>query len=266
MDISQKTFLIVSILFVLGAGFLFFAYKKEIALFAWNNFYVFPSYALSLNNTDAFLARSIGDHYFNINGKGTYNLDTAESYYKKALEIDPLVSDVWHQLARIHFLIGNFPEALEKINTQINLHGDSFMASYYIRGLIYGYAKQFDKSESDFRKFLSWDKRNWAAHNDLAWVYFQQGEYEKARATAIEGLEYGTNNPWLLNMVGIASFNLGDMKMAQEYLEKALEEAEKLTEYDWHKAYPGNNPDSAQQGIFEMKKAIRVNLDLLVDN
>ncbi|MDP3725702.1 MAG: tetratricopeptide repeat protein [bacterium] len=204
-----------------------------------------------------------GNYYFNVGGNGGYDLKKAEKYFNKALEIDPAVPDAWHQLARIDFLRGNFPGALQKINKQIELHGDSLMSAYYIRGLIYGYTKEYEKAEQDFLKFLEWDKTNWAIYNDLAWIYFQQGNYEKTLKTAEAGLAYHLNNPWLLNMAGISSLNLGDMDNAHAYLEKAILWTETLTEADWHKAYPGNDPRVAGQGIKEMKEAIRANLNLL---
>lgn len=205
-----------------------------------------------------------GNYYFNVGGDGRYDLKKAERYFRKALEIDPAVSDAWHQRARIDFLRGDFDGALAKINTQIELHGDSLMSSYYIRGLIYGYTKDFANAEKDFLKFLEWEKMNWATYNDLSWIYFQQGDYEKTLKTAEAGLAYHPNNPWLLNMAGISSLNLDDIDNARAYLEKALVWAETLTEKDWHKAYPGNDPRVAGQGITEMKEAIHANLNLVV--
>ena len=42
-----------------------------------------------------------GNYYFNVGGNGAYDLEKAEKYFNKALEIDPQVPDAWHQLARI---------------------------------------------------------------------------------------------------------------------------------------------------------------------
>ena len=204
-----------------------------------------------------------GDHYFNVDGKGEYNLEKAEKYYAKALELDPNVPDAWHQLARIDFLSGNFGEALAKINTQIDLHGESSLSSYYVRGLIEGFNKDYQAAETDFKFFLSWKPESWAAHNDLAWIYFEQGKFADAEKTALKGLSYDPDNAWLLLMHGTALMNLGRREEAMNELLKAKEEASKLTATDWGYANPGNDPRVAKQGLLSMRQAIEQNLVLV---
>ncbi|MBI2618290.1 tetratricopeptide repeat protein [Candidatus Kaiserbacteria bacterium] len=215
-------------------------------------------------NVDALVQK--GNYYFNVNGAGIYDLERAEKYFEKALDVDANVPDAWHQLARIDFLRGDFDEALEKINTQIAIHGDSLMSSFYIRGLILGYMGRYEESEKDFLKFLEWDPTNWAAHNDLAWVYFSEGRFEDAADAAQEGLQNNPQNPWLLNMYGVSLMNLGDDIGAKNALQKAYAAAELLTESTWHWAYPGNNPMSATKGLKEFQEAIRKNLQLVGGN
>lgn len=211
------------------------------------------------------LSLRAGNYYFNVYGDGVYDLDKAQKYFNLALKIYPKVPDAWHQLARIDFLRGDYAAALQKINKQIEIHGDNFMASYYIRGLIYGYAGRLDEAEKDFLKFLEWDSKNWAAHNDLAWIYFQKGDYDSARTIAQKGLVFAPANPWLLTIYGASLINLEQKEEARIALEQALNEALKLTEKDWHRAYPGNDPRIAGRGIKEMISAIQFNLGLIVD-
>jgi len=246
-----------------------FYYRSEIASAVWYRFHIFPQMSLYLTN-DAVLAVSAGNYYFNEFKDGTYDLDKAERYFKKALKLDPNVYIAWFQLARIDFLRGRLDSALLKINKQIALHGDELDKVYYIRGLIYGYrgyAGDSGKAEADFLKFLESNKRSWAAHNDLAWVYFKNGDFKQAEKWARKGIEAGNyNNPWLLTMRGVSFINLGRKAEARELLEKALEEADKLTEKDWELAYPGNDPLIAKQGLKEVKDTILFNLKLTVDN
>lgn len=209
------------------------------------------------------LALNIGNHYFNVDGKGRYDLKKAEEYFYAALNFNPNITDAWHQLARIDFLRGDFDEALQKINTQIELHGKELMPSYYIRGLILGYMGRYEESEQDFLTFLEWDPTNWATHNDLAWVYFSQGRFEDAAKIAKKGLEYNPGNPWLLNMYGVSLMNLGNNEDAREMLERAYMEAQLLTESVWHWAYPGNDPMSAARGVREFQEVVGKNLNLV---
>ena len=241
--------------------FLFFISRDILANLAWKE-YKLPAVASLLNKNNAELEFELGNHYFNVSGSGAYDLVKAEKHFERALAIDKNIPDAWHQLARIDFLRGNFPEAILKINKQIEIHGDSFMASYYMRGLISGYAGNFKQAEADFKKFLSWSKTNWAAHNDLAWVYFKLGEYKKVEMIAREGLAYSKNNPWLLTSLGASLLNQGRKSEAKKIFESARIAAAILTEKDWSRAYPGNNPDIALKGLEEMKKTIEYNLEL----
>lgn len=217
-----------------------------------------------LFTTRTIVARGVlglGNQFFG--GVLPHSLQIADTSYKTALFFDAEVPDAWHQRARIAFLRGDFEDALVKINKQLEIHGDSFMASYYIRGLIYGYDEQFEKAEQDFVTFLKWDPTSWAANNDLAWIYFAQGKFKETKAQSEVGLAYNQNNPWLHMMHAMAVYNLGDVDSAYEELLKAKEDATKLVEDDWAKAYPGNDPKIAGRGLSEFKKTIERNIELV---
>src|SRR3989344_2184298 len=239
--------------------FSFFISRDTLVYVAWQKLR-WPAVSSILNGRNAGLEVELGNYYFNVSGLGAYDLKKAEKHFKRALEIDANIPDAWHQLARIDFLRGNFSNALVKINKQIEIHGDSFMASYYMRGLINGYAGNLKEAEADFKKFLSWDKTNWAAHNDLAWVYFKSGEYKKVETIAREGLSFNKNNPWLLISLGASLLNQEKKSEAKKIFESAKLAAAALTEIDWHRAYPGNNPRMAPRGLEEIKKTIEYNL------
>jgi len=252
---------IASLVVVFGLLALFY-FNPEVRRVYWETFHLPVPLALLTEEADAELAVWVGNYYFNVYGDGVYDLVKAEQYFKRALELDPRVPDAWHQLARIDFLRGYFNSALHKVNQQLELHGDSFMDSYYLRGLIYGYSGKFEEAEADFKTFIAWRPVSWAAHNDLAWVYFQAGEYERARQMAEEGLVLHPSNPWLLTMYGVSLLNVEEREKAHAVFERALKEAQKLTQNDWERAYPGNDPAVAGQGLAEMIEAIKKNLAL----
>lgn len=254
--------LLLLVIFVLIFGT--FTYRDSVGHFLFEKFRLVKP-ALFLAN-DAELALKIGNYYLNGDGDNVYDLEKAREYFNLALALDPNVPGAWHQLARMDFLEGSLYNALEKINKQIEIHGENFMPSYYVRGLIYGYVKQFKKAEEDFLKLLEWDSKNWTAYNDLAWIYFQTGEYEKAKKIARRGLEANQDNPWLLNILGISLLNLSSKKEAAGILEKALEKAKNLTEEDWYKAYPGNDPTIARAGIEGIIRTIELNLNSIAEN
>lgn len=203
----------------------------------------------------------VGNGFFG--GGLPHNLTAADFLYRAALVVDADVPDAWHQRARIAFIRGDFEEAKRMINTQIALHGDSFMASYYIRGLIYGFDKQYEPAIEDFKRFLVWDPDNWAANNDLAWLYFSQGRFKETEAQASRGLTANPGNPWLLMMRGMARFNIGEAQAALIDLRDAKEGAGHLTEEAWRRAYPGNDPRAATLGLAELHATIEKNIALV---
>ncbi len=204
---------------------------------------------------------SVGNWFFG--GGPVYSLSAADAVYSIALAFDPTVPDVWHQRARIDFLRGDFPSALTKINKQFEVHGNELMASHYIRGLIYGFNHQYLEAEVDFKTFLDWDPTNWAANNDLAWIYFAQGKFTQAAVQARLGLVSSPNSPWLLTTHAMSVYNLGDVYTARDELLRAKALAAKLSVRDWIWAYPGNDPRVAAEGLTTFAHAIDADIELV---
>ncbi len=226
--------------------------------FVWSNTRLAPI-ATTLAPRDAALRFEIGNYYF---GGGAYDTTKAESYYRKALELDPNLQGPHYQLARIYFVQGDFYTAETEINKEMELHPD-YKRSHYVRGLIYGYSGRLAEAGAEFKQFLKWKPDSWAGNNDLAWIYFQEGKYAEARDTARVGLTIAPENPWLLNALGVALLNLDDKNGAKEAFTKALAVLGSMSEQDWGKAYPGNSPEIYDDGLAKMKESIEQNLKLL---
>lgn len=215
--------------------------------------------AFLINGGDAHLAFAIAEYYFN---HGSYDIKKAEYSYTRAIKLDPQYKEAYYQRGRIFFIHGRFGSALTDIKTVLALDPE-FKKAYYMYGLISGYAGDFDQAEYGFREFIKRDSFNWAGYNDLAWIYFKQGEFVKTRDTARLGLTQAPTNPWLNNIYGTALMNLGDTVGARSAFEAALTESEQMSGADWGRAYPGNDPTLYQSGIEETRSVIRHNLSLL---
>lgn len=249
----------VNIVAALGIIFLStYTYRQPLGWFTWKNFHM-ESVATAMNGNDPQLFFDIGNYYF---GGGAYDTEKAETYFRKALELDPTLAGPHYQLARIYFVRGDFYPAEIEIHKELELYPD-FGRSYYVRGLIYGYSGRLPEAEADFEAFLEWKPESWAGNNDLAWIYFQEGKYAEARDTARAGLKIAPDNPWLLNSLGVALLNLRDEKGAKEAFIKALAVIGSMSEKDWGNAYPGNNPSIYGDGLDAMKASIERNLALI---
>src|SRR3989344_4920942 len=125
-----------------GASFLFIA----ALFFKWEFFvdrYEDVAYATAPSAGRAF---EYGERHFNAGDSGVYDIDRAEYFFLEAALQNPGLPYVYHELARVYFLKGDFPKALGFINAQVALHGDEFPNTYYVRALIEGYKGEYAAS------------------------------------------------------------------------------------------------------------------------
>jgi len=250
-------------LLVLGSIFLLlvtgvFCTKAKLALFVWKTVPV-PALALALDSHNPVLLRDIGNFYFS---SEHYDIQKAEKYFKEAIEVDVTIPLVHYQLARVHFINGEFIPAIKEIDKEIELY-PNYKRSFYVRGLVYGYLDNFDRAASDFQTFLEAYPNSWAGHNDLSWIYFKKGDFISARDVAQKGLQHYPDNPWLLNSLGIALLNLEQGEEAKRVFEESLKHFENLDTGSWGRAYPGNNPKIYSEGLHQTKDSVMFNMSLL---
>jgi tetratricopeptide (TPR) repeat protein len=205
-------------------------------------------------------AFTYGELHFDAGNAAEYDLPLAQSYFEKAAAIDPTYPYLYHELARISFLEGDYPLALARINFQISLHGKSEPNSYYVRGLIEGYMGDYTDAANDYAYFLTFDPDDWATMNDDAWVLLKAQRFDDAVAITDRGLAIAPQNPWLLNSNATALYELGEYKNALVQAQKAQTAVAGLTDAQWSHAYPGNDPSIAGEGLESFKQAVADNV------
>jgi tetratricopeptide (TPR) repeat protein len=207
----------------------------------------------------------LGRYYFN---GGAYDLEKALRAYESALTLNPDIRLAHYQIARIHFLRGDFYRALEEINKELVLHPE-IPNSYYVRGLINGYAGRFSEAEADFMKFIDLVPWQWAGYNDLAWVLAKQGRFKEVRDMmdlAFERLPGAKmRNPWLWTTLGIAQLNLKDYNEAKDAFLNARALSDKMSAEDFWSAYPGNDPRGAEPAFQQFRAALHFNLGIVYE-
>ena len=221
------------------------------------NLYEDISYSL---HPSAERAYAIGVRHFNGQNPRTYNIHRAAAYFDRAVRLDPSLLYIHHEIARIHFLHGDFADAMAEINTQIAEHGDATPNSYYVRALIEGYMGEYASSAEDYEHFLKFYPHDWAGINDYAWVLLKAGRARDAEVATTEGLKYFPNNPWLLNSRAIALNELGRPKEAAVQIEQAWVAVQEVGRQEWLHSYPGNDPSVARQGLAAFRLAVAANM------
>ena len=214
-------------------------------------------------NPSAERAFDYGERHFSATDPAMYDIDRAEYFFEAAAVLDPGIPYLFHELARISFLRGDFNKAMARIDLQIALHGDSAPKAYYVRGLIEGYKGEYAEAARDYEHFLTFDPLSWAAHNDYAWVLLKAGRAPEAVRVTEKGLQYFPENVWLLNTSAIALYETGEYALARERASAASAASEKITRADWLRAYPGNDPRVAQAGISTLQASARDNIHMI---
>ncbi len=213
------------------------------------------------HNPKAEVAYGLGNkHFDSANHAGEYDIDRAEYFFRLAVLQDPHIPSIYHQLARIEFLRGNFAAAMGFINIQIDNQGENIPNSYYVRGLIEGYMGAYKESALSYETYLKYNPHNWAAINDYAWVLLKANRPNDAAVATAGGLVLFPHNPWLLNTNATALYENGDISHARIQIMKAHEAVQSITKSEWLTSYPGNDPQVADQGIATFKQSIEDNI------
>lgn len=221
------------------------------------NFYEDVAYTLDPSAERAF---QYGARHFSSDEPVRYDIDRAEHFFDLAALKDPTIPYLYHQLARISFLRGDFTRAMAQIDYQIQMHGDAAPNSYYVRGLIEGFMGDYDAAARDYAYFLKLFPSSWAGANDYAWVLLKADRPKDAAEVTEAALRVHPTNAWLLSTHAIALYEIGDLAGAVSVARQALVASSELTVREWLRAYPGNDPQVAREGLATHRKSIEDNI------
>lgn len=204
-------------------------------------------------------AYAYATRHFDARQPRDYDIDRAARLYETANEMDPTLRYLQHQRARIAFLKGDYNSALTLIDAELAIYPDS-APSHYVRGLVKGFAGDYNGAAGDYEAYLKSDPKNWAAINDYAWVLLKAERPLDALVAVDWGLIFWPENPWLLNSKATAHYELGQLEKAHDAVQRAQEHVASVTTEAWLRAYPGNDPLIAEEGIAAFKEAVAENM------
>ena len=238
--------IIATIVLCVSVGF---SYRERIALM-WD-----PSAARAYVS---------GMRHFNSMNARVYDIDEAQYFLTRAAHINPKYPYVFHQLARIHFLKAEYPQALDAINREMENNPDGERAPvFYMRGLIEGYMGDYTAAVRDYKESVRLVPERWEARVDYAWVLIKTGNYPEALHIVEAGLAAHPENPWLLSMRATVLHEQGNETDALPAARLALQAVNGITEAMWLTAYPGNAPEAAVIGIRTLRDAAQKNLEII---
>ncbi len=157
------------------------------------------------------------------------NIDKAEEYYKKALEIDPDHDASLYELARIYMWQSRPDDAILLMNKAIAINGQNVWYKLFLAEL-YKRTMQFDKVVEVYENLVETHPDVIDYQYDLALSYIITGDYKKALVT-YDHLE---------ELIGVneeLSLKKQKLYLSLKKPKKALEEIEKLV---------ARNPDNTR--------------------
>jgi|SRR5690554_2858921 len=94
----------------------------------------------------------------------------------------------------------------------------------YLRSMLYEQSDHIDLAEADLRKILDYDPNNAPTLNALGYILADRTDrYSEAYGFIKRALEQQPNDPAFIDSMGWVQYRLGNLKQAQQYLERALE-------------------------------------------
>lgn len=127
------------------------------------------------------------------------------------------------ELASLYYERAQLGVALDELRKALLAEPD-YAPAYGLRGLVHMGLREDKEAEEDFRHSLQLDSANSEAHNNYGWFLCQRGrERESVRQflVALKNPLYATPEKAYLN-AGVCSMKAGEMKDAEEFLQKAL--------------------------------------------
>lgn len=169
-------------------------------------------------------ATSFRDAAFRALRRGQVNV--AWSLFQKHVRRHPDDAWAYSGMATVYVFLGDFRKAVEFAEKGYSLQEDEYTASVY--GWIYGLLKRYDKAVPLFDAALQANPAYVPARYDLAWVYLQVQEDQRA-LDLLTSLEKDLAlkeqiRARVLNNAGYALWNLGRHQEAVERFHEALRE------------------------------------------
>lgn len=150
-------------------------------------------------------------------------------YYTKAIELDPTLSDAYHNRGYLYFSLGEYELALQDYERALELSPDM---PWYLnsRGVVYNALFEPDRSIVDLSRAIELDGSIDLFYINRGISHIMLGEYRQAEDDLQIGIKKGYDRDYALLLLYIARALCGDLTGAKETLR---ERAEELTSDDW---------------------------------
>jgi tetratricopeptide (TPR) repeat protein len=149
-------------------------------------------------------------------------LNKAISYFQAAAELAPNHRDVYGDLGRCHFLLGDYETARSFFDKSIEMYPE-YAPNYLLLGEMQYRLNELEKALESFQKAVSFDWRNVEARKSVGFVLTLLGRKERAINTDLRTLELAPRDPVLLSRLASLYFATGDYNSGLEFARRAYD-------------------------------------------
>ncbi|MBL4644661.1 MAG: tetratricopeptide repeat protein [Candidatus Pacebacteria bacterium] len=197
----------------------------------------------------------------NADVSGSYSLEGLTTEYEERLALDENDKDALFSLARIYYIGNQTEKSLAAIAQYKELYPEE-KRIYYISGLANAYGGNLRVAELEFLEFIDSGLSRWPGYLDLAWVYFQQGEFDQSQEKLDIALENFGSNMWLNTSRGAVALAQGEGEEALRYLYRAREQAKTVTAQEWRENYSFNDQLSSKMKLSACAQLLKQTLPM----
>ena len=150
------------------------------------------------------------------------NLQDAQNYYQKVLELDPNHSQTLNNLGAIFLVLRERQKAKSCYEKVIELN-PNFVNAYNNIGNILKELGEIEKAKECYEKAISINPNYVNAHYNLGNIFQELGERQKAKGCYEKAISINPNYADAHNNLGNILKELGEIEKAKECYEKAIE-------------------------------------------
>ncbi|MEW6079372.1 MAG: tetratricopeptide repeat protein [Thermodesulfobacteriota bacterium] len=147
----------------------------------------------------------------------------AEALFLRGLNLEPDNVDLLFRLGVIYDKTGRKDAVIEKMKAIIKIAPDDANALNYLGYTYADLGINLDEARQLIEKALTMEPDNGYITDSLGWVYYQQGDYEKAIELLKRALQLTPDDPILLEHLGDAFLKNGDTEKALETYRRSLQ-------------------------------------------
>ena len=186
------------------------------------------------------------------------NTDKAEGLFKKAIELNPNVTNFYLSLGTFYARQKMVDKALKEFNTAFQKNPNSLPVVMSL-GILYETQKNYDKAVEYYQKALKINPKFAPAANNLAFRYAEKGEkIDEALNLAQMAKEQFPDDPHIADTLGWVFYKKNIYTRAIVYFKEALEKLKDNPTIHYHLGLAYMKNGDKDQARRELKKALEL--------